>query len=189
MSNRNGIMLIASGVVIAAGIISWLVFGSKPVIIDVGNNVNIQANLTMQNTVVSREKDGKKLWEFHVQEVQQDKRNDKAYLKGISGKVFRKDGSWIDITADRGEAAISKTNHDFIVEGNVKAIGNTGGKFYCDKVVYKEKTKFVEASGKVRLQKDEYTAYADFAETTTALEKFKLKGHAKVEKGGTWDDK
>ena len=55
-------------------------------------------------------------------------------------------------------------------------------------VIYKEKSQFVQASGNVRMQKDEYTAYGDVAETTTAMEKFKLKGHVKVEKGGKWND-
>lgn len=189
MSNRNGILLIAGGLVIAGGIVSWLVFGSKPINISIGNGVNVQTNVTMKDSVISRDKDGVQLWEFHVKELQQDKKNNKAVFKGITGKVFRKDGSWIDIVADSGTATLNKTNNDFMVQGNVKAIGNTGGKIYANKVIYIEKTKFVQASGNVRMQKDEYTAYGDIAETTTEMEKFKLKGHAKVEKGGKWDDK
>lgn len=190
MENKHIMMGVAGGVVIAAGIITWLLSGSsKPITVGVGNGVTVQANTSMKNTTVSRDKDGVKLWEFQVAEVEQDRKKNKAYLKGIKGKIYRKDGSYIDVVADKGEATLNKQNNDFAVEGNVKAILNTGGKIYGDKFTYTEKTKVIQAIGHVRMQKDEYTAYGDFAETTTAMEKFKLKGHAKVEKGGTWDDK
>ena len=39
------------------------------------------------------------------------------------------------------------------------------------------------------MQKDDYAVWADIAETTADFERFKLKGHAKVEKGGNIDAK
>jgi len=190
MENKHMLLGLAGGVAIAAGIITWLLSGSaKSITVGMGNGVTVQARTNMKNTTITRDKDGVKLWEFAVEEVEQDKKKNKAYLKGIKGKVFRKDGSFIDISADKGEATLNKANNDFSVEGNVKAILNTGGKIYGDKFIYREKTKVIQARGHVRMQKDDYTAYGDYAETTTAMEKFKLKGHAKVEKGGTWNDK
>ena len=190
MENKHMLMGLAGGVVVAAGIITWLLSGSsQPITIGVGNGVTVQPMTSISNTTVTRDKDGVKLWEFEVVEVKQDRKNNKALLSGIKGKIYRKDGSYIDIVADKGEATLNKANNDFAVEGNVRAVLNTGGKIYGDKFTYKEKTKVIQAHGNVRMQKDEYTAYADFAETTAAMEKFKLKGHAKVEKGGTWNDK
>lgn len=190
MKNKGMLLGVACGVVIAGGIITWLLSGkATPITIGGGNGVTVQANTNMKNTKVSRDKDGVKLWEFDVAEVEQDKKNNKAILKGIKGKVFRKDGSYIDVVAEKGEATLNKKDNNFAVEGNVKAIANTGGKIYADKFTYVEKTKVIQALGHVRMQKDDYAAYGDFAETTTAMEKFKLKGNAKVEKGGIWNDK
>lgn len=188
MENKHMMLGIAGGVVIAGGIIAWLLSGSVGAI-PVGKGVVVQPKTSMKNTVVSREKDGAKLWEFKVKLVEQDRKNNKAYLKGITGKIYRKDGSYIDIVADKGEATLNKTNNNFMVAGNVKAVLNTGGKIYGNKFTYNEKNHLIRAYGKVRMQKDDYTAYGDYAETTTAMEKFKLKGHAKVEKGGVWNDK
>lgn len=190
MKNKEMLLGVAAGVLIAGGIITWLL-SAKPQVatIGLGNGVKVQTNTTMKNTTVSREKDGEKLWEFQVEEVEQDRKNNKAILRGIKGKVYRKDGSYFDISSDRGEATLNKVDNDFAVSGNVTAVLNTGGKLYAEKVTYKEKTQFIQASGNVRLEKDGYAAYGDTAETTTKMEKFKLKGHAKVEKGGKVDGK
>ncbi|MCQ2373659.1 MAG: LPS export ABC transporter periplasmic protein LptC [Phascolarctobacterium sp.] len=190
MKNKEMLLGIVAGIAVAGSVITWLL-SAKPqeATIGLGNGVQVQANTTMKDTKVSREKDGEKLWEFQVAEVEQDKKNNKALLRGIKGKIYRKDGSYLDISSDNGEATLNKADNDFAVSGNVKAVLNTGGKLYADRVTYQEKTQFIQASGNVRLEKDGYAAYGDIAETTTKMEKFKLKGHAKVEKGGKIDDK
>ncbi len=190
MKNKEMLLGIVAGIAVAGSVITWLL-SAKPqeATIGLGNGVQVQANTTMKDTKVSREKDGEKLWEFQVAEVEQDKKNNKALLRGIKGKIYRKDGSYLDISSDNGEATLNKADNDFAVSGNVKAVINTGGKLYADRVTYQEKTQFIQASGNVRLEKDGYAAYGDIAETTTKMEKFKLKGHAKVEKGGKIDDK
>lgn len=190
MINKNIAMFVGAGVLIGGVIIGWLFSGSVPSIeVDNGKGVSAKINATMTNTFVTREKDGVKLWEFSVAELQQDKRANKAYLKGIKGKVYRSDGGHIEITAEGGEATLNKKDNNFSVSGKVTALASDGSKFYADRVDYVEKDKFIKASGNVRVQKDDYAAWGDIAETTAALEKFKLKGHAKVEKGGNIDAK
>lgn len=190
MLNKNIIMFIGAGVLIGGGVIGWLFNSSVPSIeIDNGKGTSAKINATMKNSIVSREKDGVKLWEFTVDEVEQDRRSNKAILKGIKGKVFRKDGGHIDVIAEKGEATLNKKDNNFSVSGSVKANASDGSKFYADRVDYVEKSQFIKASGNVRVQKDDYAAWGDIVETTAALENFKLKGHAKVEKGGNIDAK
>lgn len=190
MLNKNIAMFIGTGVLIGGAVIGWLFSGTVPSVdVNNGKGVSAKINATMTNTLVTREQDGVKLWEFTVAELQQDKRANKAYLKGIKGKVFRKDGGHIEITADGGEATLNKKDNNFSVNGKVVAQASDGSKFYADRVDYVEKNKFIKASGNVRVQKDGYAAWGDIAETTADLEKFKLKGHAKVEKGGNIDAK
>lgn len=183
MNNKKVILSIAAGIVVAGSLIAWLMLGGdKPVNVNLGKGVSAQLNASLKNSVLQREKDGKKLWEFTVAEVINDKAQNMAYLKGIKGKVYRKDGSYLDIVAEKGQAALNK--NDFAVEGNVKAVLNTGGELYADKVAYNQAKELITATGHVKLVKEPYTAIGDWAQTTSAFQKLKLKGNAKVTKGG-----
>ena len=183
MNNKKVILSIAAGIVVAGSLIAWLMLGGdKPVNVNLGKGVSAQLNASLKNSVLQREKDGKKLWEFAVAEVINDKAQNMAYLKGIKGKVYRKDGSYLDIVAEKGQAALNK--NDFAVEGNVKAVLNTGGELYADKVAYNQAKELITATGHVKLVKEPYTAMGDWAQTTSAFQKLKLKGNAKVTKGG-----
>lgn len=185
MIDKKAVMFVTTGLLIAGGVIGWL-FSSKVPVVDIEgkNGVKVRVNASMTNSVIEREKDGVKLWSFTVAELEQDRKANKAYLKGIKGKVFRKDGTYIDITAESGEATLNKKDNNFSVSGKVLAVASDGGKLEADRVDYVEKSQFIKATGHVHLVKDENQAWGDVAETTAALEKFKLKGHAKVEKGG-----
>ncbi len=181
MQNKKIILSVLVCLAIAGGIIAWLMLGgNKPV--NVATGVTAQMNASLKNTVLQREQDGKKLWEFTVEEVVNDKAKNMAYLKGIKGKVYRTDGSYIDISADKGMAEISKNN--FSLEGKVKAVLNTGGELYADKITWNQKKELITATGHFKMIKDAYTATADKAETTSAFKNIKLKGNAKVVKGG-----
>ena len=183
MNNKKVILSIAAGIVVAGSLIAWLMLGGdKPVNVNLGKGVSAQLNASLKNSVLQREKDGKKLWEFTVAEVINDKAQNMAYLKGIKGKVYRKDGSYLDIVAEKGQAALNK--NDFAVEGNVKAVLNTGGELYADKVAYNQAKELITATGHVKLVKEPYTAIGDWAQTTSAFQKLKLKGNAIVTKGG-----
>ena len=183
MNNKKVILSIAAGIVVAGSLIAWLMLGGdKPVNVNLGKGVSAQLNASLKNSVLQREKDGKKLWEFTVADVINDKAQNMAYLKGIKGKVYRKDGSYLDIVAEKGQAALNK--NDFAVEGNVKAVLNTGGELYADKVAYNQAKELITATGHVKLVKEPYTAMGDWAQTTSAFQKLKLKGNAKVTKGG-----
>lgn len=183
MKNKKLILSIIAGLIIAGGIIAWLMLsGDKPVTIKPGDGVTAQINASLKNSVVKREKDGKLLWEFTVEEVVNDKAKNEAYLKGIKGKLYRNDGSYIEMTADKGSAGLK--SNDFALEGNIKAVLNTGGELQADKITWNQAKDVIKAVGNFRLQKDSYTATAESAETTSAFKHVKLKGKAKVEKGG-----
>ncbi len=171
-----------AGCVAALGlVVCWLIFGSKmPVKVPVGKDITIGAN--MKNTVISREQDGKKIWEFLVEEANQETKNNQLYLKGIKGKVYRKDGKVIDIVGDKGQLAVS--SNDFILMGNVKAELKDEGQITCNLVKWEQKTETITATGKVVIVKGNIKVSGDKAVTTSALKKLKVTGHAKAEKGG-----
>ena len=183
MQNNKTITAIAGGLLVAAAVVGWLFFGGdKPVKIEPGNGVSGQINASLKNSVLQREQDGKLLWKFTVDEVVNDRQKNMAYLKGIKGQIFRTDGGVVNIKADKGLCEINK--NDFSLEGKVNAVLSTGGSIDADKITWRQKQELILAKGNVKLVKDEWTATADEAETTSAFKKLKLKGNAKVKKGG-----
>lgn len=188
MKNKKALIAIGSSILIAGAIIAWLMFGgSAPANVDLGNGVNAQLNASLKNSVIKREKDGKLLWEFTVGEVINDKTNNKAVLKDIKGKIYRNDGSYLDVTAESGNTVIGENN--FALEGKVQAVLSSGGKLLADKVAWQQDKEEITASGNVKMYKDEWFASADKAVTTSAFKKLKLTGNARVEKGGDMNDK
>ena len=175
MKNKKALMAIGGSILLAGAIIAWLMFGgSAPVNVNMGDGVSAKFNASLKNSVIKREKDGKMLWEFTVGEVINDKTKNQAVLKDVKGKVYRNDGSYLDITAERGSAVIDGNN--FALEGKVQAVLSSGGKLLADKVAWQQ-------------DKDEWFASADKAITTSAFKKLKLTGNARVEKGGDMNDK
>ncbi|MDO4177658.1 MAG: LPS export ABC transporter periplasmic protein LptC [Phascolarctobacterium sp.] len=179
--NKKTLIAVGAAVVFAGAIICWLIFGGT-VKVPAGKGVTATVNSTMKNTTLTRESEGKKLWEFTVGEADTDKDRNKVILKGITGKVYRKDGSSINVVADRGIIVANK--NDFTLEGKVKFTDSNGAELTTDKINYKQDQETITATGHVLMTKDDYRASADLATTTTSLENVKLKGHAKVEKGG-----
>lgn len=183
LMDKKFVLGIAAAILLAGSIIAWLMLGgSAPSNIDLGRGIKVDIGASMKNTVISREKEGKKLWEFNVGEMEADRSQQNARLKNIKGKIYRADGSYIDVKADSGSAVLDK--NDFSLEGNVFAVVNTGEELKAEKVRYIQREELLQAEGRVVIKASGYVAEADKAETTTAFEKLKLKGNAKVEKGG-----
>lgn len=181
MKNK-GFYLMLLGCIAALGVVvCWLIFGGKdPAKVPVGKNTFVGAN--MKNTVISREEDGKKAWEFLVEETNQTGYNNQLEMKGIKGKVYLKDGRYIDITGDKGN--IWRNGTYFVLTGNVKAVIKDDGYITCNDIRWEQKTETITATGKVVIVKGDIKVSGDKAITTSALKQLKVIGHAKAEKGG-----
>ena len=183
MLNKKWVLAVAAGIVVAAAVIGWLfVSGDDPITVKAGKGVTAQVRSSMKNSVLKREQDGRLLWEFTVAESDSNASQNQIHLKGIKGKIYRNDGSYIDVTANKGSAIINR--EDFTLEGKVRFVLNTGGYFSADKVNWKQKTDKITARGHVKFDIEGWKGSGDAADTTSAFEKFKLKGKAMVEKGG-----
>ncbi len=179
MKNK-GLMLIAGGIAVAAAIIAWLMFGGEAP----KNPENIVSNAVsaiVRNTTVSREQDGKRLWEFSVEELESISGSGEAVMKGVKGKIYREDGSVIDVEAGGGR--INNDDKNFALDRGVKAVLSTGGEITADEVSWNQKDDIITAAGKVKVVKDEHTAIADKIITSSKFEHFKLSGNAEVQKG------
>lgn len=185
--NKKGVLAILAGLIIASCVIGWLMFGGAKPIDVVIEDVHLKTNASMKDSVLSREQDGKKLWEFKVGGLEHEKQSGKVSLLAIEGRVYKSDGSHIDVWAEKGTSNMKGNN--FTLEGKVKAVMSTGGKLTCDKIAWTQKGELIDAFGNVVIIKSPYIASADEAHTTSALKNLQLKGHAKFEKGDEINDK
>lgn len=185
--NKKGIMAILVGLFIACAVIGWLFFGGTRPVDVVIDDVHLKTNASMKDTLLSREQDGKKLWEFKVKGLEHEKQSGKLSLLGIEGRVFKEDGTYIDVWAEKGTSNMKGNN--FTLEGKVKGIMSNGGKITCDRISWTQKGEKIDAFGNVTIVKSPYIATGDEAHTTGALKNLQLKGHAKFVKGDEVNDK
>ena len=179
MKNK-GLLLIAGGIAIAAAIIAWLMFGGEAPK-NPENTASNAVNAVVKNTTVSREQDGRRLWEFLVEALESISGSGEAVMKGVKGKIYREDGSVIDVTAGGGK--INNDDKNFALDRGVKATLSTGGEITAEEISWNQKDDIITATGKVKVVKDEHTALADKIVTSSKFDHFKLSGHAEVQKG------
>lgn len=184
MLNKKFLLAVCGGLVIAGGIMSWLLYGGDvSTNIELDNGIKGKINASLKDSVIQREKDGVKLWEFKVGEVVNDKFTNTAVLKSITGKIYRNDGTYLDITAENGSLKMHSNN--FVLEGNVKAVISDGtGLLTMKRITWEQEGHKITAEGDVKLRKGPWSAAADKIITTSELKKVTMQGQAMVEKGG-----
>ena len=128
---------------------------------------------------MAREVDGKKVWEFTVEEVEQIKSSGEAVLKGVKGKIYREDGSVLEVVAGGGK--VKNEAKDFELNDKVVAVLSSGGKLTAESIRWQQ-------TEDVRLLKDDTLATGDKAVTSSAFERLKLEGHAEVQRGGDYNE-
>ena len=177
-------LYIAGGILILALILLWLMFsGTSPMEVALDSGVKAKFTATFKNSEINREKDGKLLWNFKVDEVANDQTTNKLLLRGIKGKIYRDDGSYYDVTAKEGE--MRDGSQDFMVKNDVMAVlSSDGSKLQADKVVWQDKKKLITATGKVQIWHKDWYGRGDKAITDSSFKKMRLIGHAYIERNG-----
>lgn len=186
MLKNKGLQMIVVAILVAATIIAWLMLGGEAP----SNNKTIKddngANAKVRNSTLMREEAGKKVWEITVDEVEQIKSSGEAVLKGVKGKLYRPDGSVLEITAGGGK--VKNDAKDFELTDDVVAVLSSGGRLNAKSIRYQQAEDIITASGSVRLEKEDILATADKAITNSAFAAMKLEGNAEVQKGGSYSE-
>lgn len=181
MSNKRGILLTLGGIASAGIIITWLMYGGEAPS-NKGMLDNVVVNAIVKNTTIQREQNGKLLWKFSVEELENLKLDGKAILKGVQGKVYRNDGSVLDVNS--GGGIIAQEAETFALDRGVKAKLSSGGTLNAEKVEWNQAKDVITATGNVKVVRNNQMAKADKIITNGALKRFKLIGNAEIKKGG-----
>lgn len=186
MLRNKSFQMILGAIVIAGVIIAWLMLGGEAPSNNPVQKESSGTNAKVRNTTLAREVDGKKVWEFTVEEVEQIKSSGEAVLNGVKGKIYREDGSVLEVVAGGGR--VKNEAKDFELNNKVVAVLSSGGKLTAESIRWQQTEDIITASGDVRLLKDDTLATGDKAITSSAFERLKLEGHAEVQRGGDYNE-
>ena len=186
MKNKKTILAVLAGLAALILIFAWLFWGSAvPKPTEKNNMTDLSAKATVHNTVLSRNENGKKLWELKVEEATQVNDN-LIEVKKLDGLVYLNNGDAMHVAAPAGSVKL-KTN-DFALSGGVVARLKNGGFLQADKVEWQQKEDILTATGAVKVIKDDMLARAEQVITSSKLVHFKLKDKAHVERGGQYEE-
>ncbi|MHB0912608.1 MAG: hypothetical protein ACYC2Y_04090 [Armatimonadota bacterium] len=129
--------------------------------------------------VVWGDSKGKRLFvaEFDEAEAVQEQESSKVSLKGVSARLYGKDGrestlSAPAVTADSATREVQAT-------GGVKLTSSDGTVAECERLVWKSREDKVLGTGSVAMRRKNLTIIADALEADTSLSRAKFK-HAKM---------
>ena len=188
VKNNKTILAVAAGLGLLALVFAWLFWGADvPEPTKKSQNANkdsIQA--LVQDTVLKRDDQGKKLWSLKVKEARQVNDN-LVVAEELDGIVYLSNGDEMHVVAKTGK--IKPKSNEFELSKGVTARLKNGGFLKADKVEWNQKKDILTATGAVKVVKDDMLGTAEKVITSSKLEHFKMKGKAHVERGGKYEEK
>jgi LPS export ABC transporter protein LptC len=137
--------------------------------------------MTYEDNVISERKDGKVIWELKAKKISINIDTQDSTMEGIEGRFFAEDGRVVEITARGG--VYNQTTQNVVLDGEIKAKVSDGAELTADKLAWDSAKGLLSVEGNVKAKKDDMRASGDRAETTDGFRRFKIIGHAHIEKG------
>lgn len=179
LKNKKIILAIMAALASLAIVFVWLINSPAPAPV-INNSAEQGLNAKVLNSSLKEERDGKIIWELKIGEMEYNKSTDTNTMKSITGKWYREDGSYLDITADGG--TIVMTKKDIKLQGNTKVVLSSGGELTADELQWQQAEDKIIANGNVKMRKDDMSASAEHVLTDTGFEKIRLEGNAEVQR-------
>jgi LPS export ABC transporter protein LptC len=179
MREKRTILVILGAILLMGGVIGWLL-SSKPTTGTVKEVKQTDPHQVTGSTI-EEAKDGKTVWTLTVDSMIYDKDTMIDHMKGIKGTFYDKDGTTMTVTADEGEVNVKTKN--VVLTKNPVGTTSTNGKVTADKITWMNEKQIVVAEGNARLVKDDIIATGDKATFNVPMERAKLEGNGKVQKG------
>ena len=138
---------------------------------------------TINNARLEEKKVGGGLnWELNIDSMSVDAAKQKNILKGIKGKLYRADGSFVEVIAERGE--INMLTKDIRLQDKVAVNSSRGEQLTAKELLFESAKELITATGDVVIKQKDTIAKADKAVTGKEMQQLKLIGNASIVKGG-----
>ena len=179
---KKGKFFIGLGVLLFAGVAAWAVMTvpktpQKPNL-DEGSKV-----MEYTGNHLSEEKDGRKIWELDCDSMRVNAETKDVEMENISGTFYAEDGREFSLQAKHG-TYVNDTKQ-IVVDGNVYASTSDGSELSCDKIEWEDSEQKLSALGNavIRNLPRRLEATGDSIVSTDMFQKFKIEGHAHIDKG------
>jgi LPS export ABC transporter protein LptC len=162
----------------------WLTAGdsSEP---RVGERDDDSKNIVMTGGEISESKDGEKAWDLTAETIEIDEKTNRNVLTGVKGKLYRKAGGTIDITAGRG--IYTPDTAEILLFDGVVAVYSEGWTLKCREISWASEENLIVAKGGAEFTKDDLFVQGDEIQTDRELIAIKVTGGS-VRKGKTPSD-
>ena len=136
--------------VLLLAVFYWLIEGGE---VDISAIRPVRPpNVTMTDSVVVEDKDGKRSWELRAQKAELDVLAGKSMLTGVTGKFYRPAGGVIDFAAKGG--LYDQKTKEITLTGDVAARYSEGWTLDCQHLVWSPADGSIVASGESKFHKE-----------------------------------
>ena len=185
MDTKLKILLALIGVAFVC-VVVWAVATTPeaPTLPTVNNSESPDVVNYVGNTI-SEEVNGVKVWELTAEKSAINIITQDAELQNIIGHFYQKNGRIVELRAKSG--TYDNTTKNVHVEGDVIVTTDDGAKLTSVKLDWLNNEYKLIAKEKVNITKDDIKATGDMAESIDGFRHFKIKGHAHIVKGVTYE--
>jgi LPS export ABC transporter protein LptC len=143
---------------------------------------SVLTRMTFSGSQLREEQDGKPLWELTAPVIEVDSTTTWIYMTDLKGKLYRPDGTKIDVTAKN--AVINPRARDIELSGGLRMVAEDGTSLTADKGRYDGKEHKIYASGSIRATQADIVMTADELETDDKFDTLVVRKNARIVKGG-----
>ena len=139
--------------------------------------------LSFNGSTYVENKDGKPVWEISAEVIEMDPATKIIYLKGIKGVFYQDNGGRMDVSAPA--ATMDSKTKNITMDGDVKAVSSTDGAIFTAKqALWSSTDRKLFGSGGITLTRDDTVITGDTIETDNNMQKYKVRGNARIVKKG-----
>lgn len=171
------------GLVIAALIAGGLYYFLREEPLEDTRRESVVTRMAFSGSHLTEMQDGKLLWDLTARVMEVDSKTQWVYLTDMTGFIYRKDGTKIDVTGKN--AVVDPKTRNVEITGGLAMKASDGPTFQAEKGRYVAKDRRIFASGSIRATKEDYVLTAKELETDDQFEVITVKGNARIVKGGS----
>ena len=149
---------------------------------DTAEDESLPANMTFSGSSLIEQRDGKKIWEITAGTITIEPNTKNILLSDMKAIFYQDDGQTVEMLAPF--ATIDRKTRDIVMTGGIFSHTSDGAEFRAQQVRYGADDHQFFGSGGIELVRDDTRLTGDELEGDTELIKVKVKGNARIVKGG-----
>ena len=173
---------IGLGLLIAAIVAGGFYYFLRPETLEEVKPESVVSRMAFSGSNMTEMQDGRKVWDLSARVMEVDTKTQWVYMTDLKGKLFRLDGTQIDVRG--AQAVVDPKTRNIEISGGLTMKANDGTSFSADQGRYVADERKIYASGSVKAVKDDMVMTAAEFEADDRFDLMVIKGNARIVKGG-----